>query len=1551
MVRRCGLILTRWGILGVVLLLIPCVAFVALATDGVQAVPPDPPYLVKDINTGTSWASPDNLADVDGTLFFSGHDGTYGAELWMSDGTVTGTLLVKDIQTGASGSYPEFLAALGSTVYFSADDGVHGRELWKSDGTEAGTVLVRDVYAGTTGAEPEFLNEANGLLLFFADDGTNGKELWKSDGTTAGTTLVKDICPGGGSSAPSSERAVTVMSGTLYFRANDCSHGQELWRSDGTTAGTMLVKDIYIGLDSASPDYLTAMDGTLFFAASYAASGTELWKSDGTEGGTVLVKDIYVGGNSSSPRYMVAIGGTLFFSATESSYGRELWKSDGTELGTVLVKDINPGGFQSSNPIGFTEAGGQVVFYAQHYMYGGELWKTDGSEAGTSMVKDIYPGSEDSYTGLGVVITGMDGIAYFPAEDGTHGHELWRSDGTITGTVLVKDIYPEKDGSYAQSLMPVGGTLYFAAEDNVHSTELWKSDGTEAGTILVKDINTWGGSADLEALTAIGDRLVFKAFEGTHGRELWMSDGTEAGTTMIKDINPGAPSSYPHGFTDLAGAFFFKATHDVYGYELWKSDGTEAGTTLVKDINPGSEQSDPWEFTVIGNIFLFRADDGSHGYELWKSDGTEAGTILVRDIVPGSTSSHPNSLVAVAGTLFFRADVSGYGYELWKSDGTEAGTVLVKDIYPGSSSSYPGDLTNVDGTLFFSANDGSYGTELWKSDGTEAGTVRVRDIAPGSASSYPWMHTVIDGTAFFAAEDGSNGRELWKSDGTDAGTVLVKDINPGGGGSDPRFAAQVDGTLFFSADDGTHGEELWKSDGTEAGTMLVKDINPGSEGAGLYYENAAAANGLIFFTANDGVHGYELWVSDGTEAGTILLADVGPPQLEGGASRLAIVNGTLFFHGNDYTHGEELWALIVGPLDLAITKAVEPVAWIGPGMPLTYTLTFSNVGPGPATGIVLTDIVPADVIDLSYTSSGATITPTGGLDYVWQVAPLAPGEGGVITVTGTIDPSVSGVFSLTNRAVITSPLGDVYPADNESAVTITVDAEPPLPPVLLSPADGAVLTDSTPTLAWQPSPSPDAAGYLLDWNSAVSDVGDVTLYTTPVLADGTYTWTVAAYDDLGNTGAYTDAWSLSVCTAVADVQIKRKPEGDLFSGNLVLFAAIADGTLPFHYAWTLDGEPVGGDKSMFEHTFEPAGTYTVAVSIANACGQAAGSLVVEVQAPEPDQPDLSLSDKSASLANVGSSDLVTYTLFLRNREEVAASATLTDPIPAHTTYVPGSAEASDGNPVTFAGGQLHWSGQIISGTPVVVEFAVEVGTPPAGQDIVNEAHLGDGLGNVLILEASSTYNPGYGLLINDGALATNIPTVTLRYQWNVDDGITHVQFSNDVGFGPEGDTTAWLPVNAADPTYPDWVLDTSGDNRHPCWVYARFREAGGRLRPPVRDVILYDPEPPSEPIVEIVPLVVEASRGTEAGDVLVRVTATDANSGVSRLHVSDDPAFLQFTAYKFVGPTTEVPWTLPTSGMVYVRVVDRAGNLSVVTSAQGQVSRRIYLPLIQRAEP
>ena len=91
----------------------------------------------------------------------------------------------------------------------------------------------------------------------------------------------------------------------------------------------------------------------------------------------------------------------------------------------------------------------------------------------------------------------------------------------------------------------VGNTLYFVANDGTNGEELWKSDGTASGTMMVKDISSGSSQSNIYGFTAVGSTLYFRADDGTNGAELWKTDGTASGTVMVKDITAEAAAAIP----------------------------------------------------------------------------------------------------------------------------------------------------------------------------------------------------------------------------------------------------------------------------------------------------------------------------------------------------------------------------------------------------------------------------------------------------------------------------------------------------------------------------------------------------------------------------------------------------------------------------------------------------------------------------------------------------------------------------------------------------------------------------------------------------------------------------------------------------------------------------------------------------------------------------------------------------------------------------------------------------------------------------------------------
>jgi ELWxxDGT repeat protein len=349
---------------------------------------------------GTSVAGP--LAAAGNRVVLAGNDAEHGRELWAADLEGSTVVPLVDLRPGPQSSSPEPLVSLGSRALILGfrDEG-YG--LWDTDGTEQGTVslgIFRDYF--------DWMKAAPGSVsLLSLDDGVTGVEPWVTDGTVEGTRLLADLVPGPDSSGPF---GYTASERTIYFFAFDPSGAEKLWVSDGTTEGTVEVA----GADSVLEPLegsLTVVKGTAFFA-DQRFSSLGLWKTTGD--GMNRVAEL---GNA-EPGVFRGVGDLLFFTVRRVAPDgalHELWRSDGTAAGTFPLASFS----HPLPPAFLGEAEGVLLFSAGQE--GGPfpgvhaLWRTDGTATGTRKVQDITAGP----------LVTLGAYAYFPADDGIVGMELW----------------------------------------------------------------------------------------------------------------------------------------------------------------------------------------------------------------------------------------------------------------------------------------------------------------------------------------------------------------------------------------------------------------------------------------------------------------------------------------------------------------------------------------------------------------------------------------------------------------------------------------------------------------------------------------------------------------------------------------------------------------------------------------------------------------------------------------------------------------------------------------------------------------------------------------------------------------------------------------------------------------------------------------------------------------------------------------------------------------------------------------------------------------------
>ncbi len=456
-----------------------------------------------------------------------------------------------------------------------------------------------------SGPDPASLDQAvtaAGRLFFVAGADPIEQKLWVSDGSAAGTVVIGG---GAGQPDPREPTQLTPFKGGVAFAALDGQHGRELWSSDGTSAGTRLIADLGEGALGIYPNGLTAAGGRLFFVPSpdYRAQ-LELWSSDGTSAGTRSVKVLPTLELGTQVNNLTSDGAGVYFSVDDST-ASQLWFSDGTEAGTKLISEFSPTLYYAPTR-DFTVTGGHLFFIAYDVSTGQEVWVSDGTTAGTRLLKDINPGLVSNYSGsYPSDLTAVNGQLFFVAFDEDHGVELWKSDGTEAGTVLVKDINPEPGfGGYPQQLMAVGQTLFFTALSDSPdglSFDLWSSDGTEAGTRIVSRLNREGDATGFypRALAPAGSRLVFVSDSPDHNDEIWITDGSAAGTSLLtlavpsSEHDPSVPSSLILGGQVVNGQLLYQS--------LTSSD------LLSVPLGPEPAAS---QLSVVGGLVLLQDGNG-----------------------------------------------------------------------------------------------------------------------------------------------------------------------------------------------------------------------------------------------------------------------------------------------------------------------------------------------------------------------------------------------------------------------------------------------------------------------------------------------------------------------------------------------------------------------------------------------------------------------------------------------------------------------------------------------------------------------------------------------------------------------------------------------------------------------------------------------------------------------------------------------------------------------------------------------------------------------------
>jgi len=636
--------------------------------------------------------------------------GSFYDALWRSDGTAAGTFKLSEWQSGTR-SY----AIAGDLVYFTASDSTHGNELWVSDGTLAGTHIVKDINPGSSSSTPKQLAYIGGTLYFWATDTDFAPPmLWASDGTAAGTRQVLDIAPdvhgnfvdlGGKATFLTFENAALTPMGSMPLFG--------LWQSDGTEAGTVLIDEQ--SWDGAGSEIVST--GTFVF---YAAGG-KVWRSDGTPAGTSAIAGPTT--YPTSGRRLAVNGGQVYFTSTSAS-GTQLYQTSATSAtAPTLAVSTVPGPLWST-------LGSSILFLN---LFVNTVWAFDGSTLAPLQVAAGQPTNGSDCTKANAL---SGGYLYFGADDGIHGCELWKTDGTSAGTALVADVTPGLEAGamqYFDSMASAGGFVYFTTSQPVHG--LWRSDGAGNTPAAVSNaFVTW--------MAPVGNSLYFST-----GSDIWRVDPASPAPVNVY-------SGSANGYTGLnldgaASDGIYLAGYTTTGTRLLRFDTTTSAATDLGLFNNVSG------FT-LGRVYVYLAQQ-QNGYEVWRSDGTAAGTYALVT----STQFSGAALAAVGDRGFFY--INGI---LYRTDGTPAGTTpitaLAQQPYVFGADSQ---------TLWFAGMVSS----------SDQGVYRIGrfDASLEKVWGNPNVRRIIatPGGALLLAYDAATGNELYSTTG---GTpALLEDLEPG----------------------------------------------------------------------------------------------------------------------------------------------------------------------------------------------------------------------------------------------------------------------------------------------------------------------------------------------------------------------------------------------------------------------------------------------------------------------------------------------------------------------------------------------------------------------------------------------------------------------------------------------------------------------------------------------------------------------------------------------------------------------------------------------------
>jgi ELWxxDGT repeat protein len=680
-----------------------------------------------------------------------------------------------------------------------------------------------------------------------------------------------------------------------------------------------LVKDINQKNDPSYPEFKIEYNGLLYFSADDGINGKELWRSDGTN--TQIFSNI----DADVFHQFHQTNNLLFFTISKNN-SFELWVSDGNQAGTLRLDS-------SISSIGIHSLNNQLYFQK-----GGDIWVSDGTIAGTQSLKSIYPNGNPLLSKFTV----FNNELYFYADDGVHGQELWKTDGTPNGTQLLKDISPGQASSTSsglQKLVPYNNKLYFTANDGTHGAELWVTDGTTAGTHLFKDLLPGLGGSNPQELTVCNNRLLFfnRGEYNVIDAQIWTTDGD---SNLVQSLHTLRSGEWPArtGLHSLGHTAFFFSDNDWNSpYGIWKTDGISGSSFLgqapiytelpppdapmLKEMNDklyfmlsddGLWQVDSSSLSFIDSFYrqtLFTNFTDLFPYQnelyfAWNNSNTDdevepykiepltANWSLLQNINNKNSSSDIYDLASVAGKVYF-----GVNEFIWESDGSANNTqsVYQSTLYlPWSvGPCHPGGLQPLNNAILaFSCGSQLYGMDVFQYQASVQGFfMRGHDLIPYKNYYY------FGGFSGLERTNGVSDQLVFSPPNALSTSITIADLSV----ANQELYFYMD-YVVSNGSSYTQKKGLWASDGL-GNTRRIKSICDDCQWNDPIPEsnfNFISFKRNTFFTMQDIDYGTELWVTNGDQSGTLLHSDFG----NGNLSNFFVFHDFLYFKRNN-----QLWRL------------------------------------------------------------------------------------------------------------------------------------------------------------------------------------------------------------------------------------------------------------------------------------------------------------------------------------------------------------------------------------------------------------------------------------------------------------------------------------------------------------------------------------------------------------------------------------------------------------------------------------------------------------------